>query len=81
MIKTCEMAKVKTLNRKNFKITSKNHASSCVQCGIKKINQRSRISGWMLDFFKAKKVICVDFLHFIHLPLEIPPKNLVFFYE
>jgi hypothetical protein len=32
---------------------------------------------WMLDFFKAKKMICVDLLLFLNLPLEIPAKNLV----
>ncbi len=34
---------------------------------------------WMLEFFKAKRVICVDFLLFLNLPLEIPAKNLVFY--
>ncbi len=60
------MVKVKALNPKNFKKTSTStkHASNCVKCDSrtnKKINQRRRIDGWMLDFFKAKKVISLSF--------------------
>jgi hypothetical protein len=58
-VKVLEVVKVKALNPNNFK-----HASSCVQCGSrtdKQINQRRRINGWMLDFFKAKKVISLSF--------------------
>jgi hypothetical protein len=61
IFKSKKMVETKPAANKILKVNKSKHQSCCVNCGLRTdrpniISNRRVITGWMIDFFKAKKI-------------------------